>query len=220
MKVPTIAALALEEIRNMILSGRFSPGEKINIDQLSRELSISKTPIREALKELGREGLLSYQAREGWSVASHSPEEFSQLEELQQILRSHISTHIYKFVDNLDFNELENINENIIHFVNTKQYDRAFMENDKFHMKIYGAYPNKIILEELRQVNNAIGLQRRFILKKCIEKDPKFYLDNLKKQHAEILDSLKSRNAERIKASFDNHFSTLTQMLEKQMEEF
>jgi len=200
--------------------GRFSPGEKINIDQLSRELSISKTPIREALKELGREGLLSYQAREGWSVASHSPEEFSQLEELQQILRSHISTHIYKFVDNLDFNELENINENIIHFVNTKQYDRAFMENDKFHMKIYGAYPNKIILEELRQVNNAIGLQRRFILKKCIEKDPKFYLDNLKKQHAEILDSLKSRNAERIKASFENHFSTLTQMLEKQMEEF
>lgn len=220
MKVPTIAALALEEIRNMILSGRFSPGEKINIDQLSRELSISKTPIREALKELGREGLLSYQAREGWSVASHSPEEFSQLEELQQILRSHISTHIYKFVDNLDFDELENINENIIHFVNTKQYDRAFMENDKFHMKIYGAYPNKIILEELRQVNNAIGLQRRFILKKCIEKDPKFYLDNLKKQHAEILDSLKSRNAERIKASFENHFSTLTQMLEKQMEEF
>lgn len=153
-------------------------------------------------------------------MASHSPEEFSQLEELQQILRSHISTHIYKFVDNLDFNELENINENIIHFVNTKQYDRAFMENDKFHMKIYGAYPNKIILEELRQVNNAIGLQRRFILKKCIEKDPKFYLDNLKKQHAEILDSLKSRNAERIKASFENHFSTLTQMLEKQMEEF
>lgn len=219
MKVPTIADLALEEIREMILSGQFKPGEKVNIDKLSRALSISKTPIREALKELGREGLLSYQAREGWSVASHSPEEFSQLEELQQVLRSYIGSNIYKFVDNLDFEELENINDNIIHFVNTKQYDRAFLENDKFHMKIYGAYPNKIILEQLRQVNNAIGLQRRFILKECIEKDPKFYLDNLKKQHKEILDSLKSKNAERIKASFDHHFKTLNEMLKRQMEE-
>ena len=219
MKVPTIAALALEEIKGMILSGRFKPGEKVNIDQLSRDLSISKTPIREALKELGREGLLFYQAREGWSVASHTPAEFSQLEEFQQVLRSYIGANIHRFVDKLDFEELENINENIIHFVNTRQYDRAFLENDKFHMKIYGVYPNKIILEQLRQVNNAIGLQRRFILKECIEKDPKFYLDNLKEQHKEILDSLKSKLADRIKKSFEKHFETLNEMLNRQMEE-
>lgn len=51
---------ALVEIRESILSLKFSPGERLVIDRIADTLSISRTPIREALKELVNEGFLIY----------------------------------------------------------------------------------------------------------------------------------------------------------------
>lgn len=216
MRVPTVAAAVMEEIRGKILKGEMKPGDKVNIDQLARDMAVSKTPIREALKELGQEGLLVYEPRVGWSVVSYPPEDFAQLHEIQRVLRTHLGNQIHRFVDGMNFEELERINDNIIHFVNTKQYDHAFLENDKFHMRIYAAYPNRILLESLRQVNNTIGLQRRFLLQRRIERDPDRYLSELKSQHREILTALETRDPDRIRRAFEGHFEALNDMLEEE----
>lgn len=57
-----------ESLRELILSHEISPGEHINIDQLSRDLGVSQTPVREALARLEADGLVVKQPLRGYAA--------------------------------------------------------------------------------------------------------------------------------------------------------
>jgi DNA-binding GntR family transcriptional regulator len=67
----TFADEAVKIIRNMILSGRFAPGERLNELQLASVLQISRSPIREALKALSSVGLVRMVPGRGAFVADY-----------------------------------------------------------------------------------------------------------------------------------------------------
>ncbi len=71
---PTLATTALGALRDSILRGQFAPGERVVEESLSRELGISRGPVREALTQLEREGLIEAIPRHGKFVARLSPE--------------------------------------------------------------------------------------------------------------------------------------------------
>src|SRR5262245_36169077 len=62
-------------LREMILRGDLAPGERLAEIALAERLGVSRTPIRQALPALAREGLLSAAGRRGYVVRSFSPEE-------------------------------------------------------------------------------------------------------------------------------------------------
>ncbi len=64
-----LKAMAAQEIRRRVFSGRLRPGAKIDQDALADELGISKLPIREALITLDHEGVVEHIARRGAFVA-------------------------------------------------------------------------------------------------------------------------------------------------------
>jgi DNA-binding GntR family transcriptional regulator len=64
-----------EIVRSAILSGKLVPGDQLKQDDLRAELGVSPTPIREALRELESEGLVTLYPNRGVFVASVSPEE-------------------------------------------------------------------------------------------------------------------------------------------------
>ena len=62
-------------LKKSILSGEFKPGEKLNESLLSKQLSVSKTPLREAIRELGQEGLLTHKPRRGLFVVDFTEDD-------------------------------------------------------------------------------------------------------------------------------------------------
>jgi len=62
-------------IREMILRGELPPGERLGEEALAERLGVSRTPIRQALPALAREGLLAAAGRRGYVVRSFSPED-------------------------------------------------------------------------------------------------------------------------------------------------
>lgn len=62
------------EIRNMIVSGKLLPGEKIRVSQLAEDLDVSLTPMREALKILDKDGLVELMTNRGARVSEISVE--------------------------------------------------------------------------------------------------------------------------------------------------
>lgn len=61
-----------ERLREMILSGAFAPGERLEEPALAKVLNVSRTPIRGALSALGQEGLLTYRPQRGHVVRKAS----------------------------------------------------------------------------------------------------------------------------------------------------
>ncbi len=85
--VPTKQQVARDALRTKIISGDFQPGDRLIIDQIARQLGMSAIPIREALTQLQREGLVTIRPHAG-AVVSDVPlqamaEIFSLLEALE-----------------------------------------------------------------------------------------------------------------------------------------
>jgi DNA-binding GntR family transcriptional regulator len=71
----TIRAQAANELRDRILTGRLQPGDRLDLDQLTAEFGISRTPLREALLELSYEGLVEITPRSGMAVVGITPQD-------------------------------------------------------------------------------------------------------------------------------------------------
>jgi DNA-binding GntR family transcriptional regulator len=71
----TVRAQAADELRDRILTGHLQPGDRLDLDQLTAEFGISRTPIREALLELSYEGLVAITPRSGMAVVGITPED-------------------------------------------------------------------------------------------------------------------------------------------------
>ena len=80
----------VDVLRTLIIRGTLAPGEHLGQAELATRFSISKVPIREALKQLAAEGLLRHDHNRGYFVASLSLEEAQQLYRLRRWIESEL----------------------------------------------------------------------------------------------------------------------------------
>lgn len=71
----TVRSRAASELRDRVLTGRLRPGQRIDLDEITREFGTSRTPVREALLELSYEGLVEVTPRSGITVIGITPED-------------------------------------------------------------------------------------------------------------------------------------------------
>lgn len=76
---PSLPDLVYDQIRNMLLAGRFHPGEVLRQEKLAALLGVSRVPLREALRRLEAEGLVELQDRRGYLVASLNWDEIEEV---------------------------------------------------------------------------------------------------------------------------------------------
>src|SRR5436190_6040404 len=72
---PTVREVAYRRLRQLIVDGTLAPGTRIFENELADQLGISRTPLREALRQLETEGLIALSARRGAVVAGLSATE-------------------------------------------------------------------------------------------------------------------------------------------------
>ena len=82
----SLGQLATDKLRSAILSGQYQPGERLVEDRLSTEMGVSRVPIREALRQLATEGLVTVLPRRGASVAEVSPAVAADLVEVRAVV--------------------------------------------------------------------------------------------------------------------------------------
>ncbi|MCA9859277.1 MAG: GntR family transcriptional regulator [Thermomicrobiales bacterium] len=82
----TVQTAATNQIRQWILDGKLAPGERLHQDQLAEALNVSRMPVREAIRQLASEGLVTVVAHRGAFVASLDPEEIRELYRVRSAL--------------------------------------------------------------------------------------------------------------------------------------
>jgi len=82
----SLSEVVSEQIRGRILDGTLKPGERLVEDRLSAELGVSRVPVREALRGLSAEGLVTLLPRRGATVVEVTPESVAELVEVRALL--------------------------------------------------------------------------------------------------------------------------------------
>jgi len=105
----TMAAATAQEIRRRILEGELPEGKQLRQDALSRDLGVSRSPIREALVQLESEGLVKITPHRGAVVASFSPVEIEELFKLREILEPRLLRLSARRLTDTDYARIDKI---------------------------------------------------------------------------------------------------------------
>jgi DNA-binding GntR family transcriptional regulator len=105
----TLSMLTLDAIRERILHGYFTEGAPLRQDALAAELGVSRIPVREALRQLEAEGLVTFSPHVGAVVSSLSLDEIRELSEIRALIESDLLRRAIPRIDDDDLARAEEI---------------------------------------------------------------------------------------------------------------
>jgi DNA-binding GntR family transcriptional regulator len=180
-----------EYLKSGILSGRFSPGERLTEEHLAEELGVSRTPVREALHKLEQEGLIEPLESRGFCVPHDSVEEIEDLFDLRTVLEGYTLKIICERITEEQIALLDQLIERAEDARQRKKIDEVFHWNTQFHDTLDGMVADK------RRFHNLIVNIRKYVLR--YRKETLQYLGAGKRAidgHRQILLALKLKDPE------------------------
>ena len=119
--------------RNEMQHGHLIPGSSVNLNQISRELGISKTPLRDALIQLEAEGFVTILPRRGVLVNKLTLEEIQNLYQIIGSLEATVVLAVFDKLTKSHVNRMKHLNANQFSSLKKKNFDKYYRLNLDFH---------------------------------------------------------------------------------------
>jgi DNA-binding GntR family transcriptional regulator len=148
-------ALATDEIARLIFSGVFTPGQKLTEQELARTLNVSRIPIREALRELARDGLVRVAPRRGAHVARMNRADVAELYDVRATLEGLAAYLCAKHIGPVELVRLDGALGQMRQTVLDGDVDRYSQLTYRFRDIVAENAGNRLLREQIR------GLSRR-----------------------------------------------------------
>ena len=142
-----------DRLRGQLFARELEPGAWIDEMKLAAEYGISRTPLREALKVLAAEGLVTMKPRRGAYVAETSRDDVAQIYHLLSLLESDAAGDVARHASTTQLARLAQLHERLEKQV--RQRDAFFAANEQFHMALLDIAGNRWrtqIVADLRKV--------------------------------------------------------------------
>ncbi len=132
-KPSALTAWAYSTIKESILNLSIRPGEPLRVEQFATQMRISRTPVREALLRLERDGLVRSVAHVGFFAASFSKRELRELYEVRRILESSAATMAATRIDEEGLASIDRVLMETRGAVKLNQLDQFLQSEIAFH---------------------------------------------------------------------------------------
>ena len=153
--------VAYEYVRKKILSGEVPPGKALMTEVLAAEIGVSRTPVRDALRKLETDGLVSIQAHLGASVRKMQLKEFREICDLRLALETHAAGLAARNRTESDLYEIRfaleamrRLTEGILAADNEQPFLADLVKEDvRFHIAIMTAAKNDLMKKEILRLH-------------------------------------------------------------------
>lgn len=198
--VKSLREIVVESLRDAIVSGKFKPGDHLRERELSEIMSVSTTPIKEAFRILGHEGLVETIPRRGTFVSELAD---TSIEELQ-ILRASVEGLCARFAAiKITDEKLSDLKKQIGIMESLIKQDgkskKLVEENTKFHRQIRDAGNNPMIAKILTNISSFDKAFRKRALQ--VDKEVKEGYS----EHRGIFEAIEARNPELAEERMKQH---------------
>jgi DNA-binding GntR family transcriptional regulator len=153
-----------ERLRQQIFARELEPGEWIDEMKLAAEYGISRTPLREALKVLAAEGLVTMKLRRGAYVTEVSRDDVAQVYHLLAVLESDAAGRVAAHASDADRAALARLHARLEKQV--RQRDAFFATNEEFHMALLHIAGNRWAVQMVTDLRKVMKLNRHHSLLK------------------------------------------------------
>jgi len=187
-----------ERLRARIFSGTIAPGGWIDEQQLCAEYGISRTPLREALKVLASEGLVTMRPRRGAYVTEMSERDVTEVYQLLALLESDAVAEVALHATTQQLDELAALHAELEAAVADRA--RFFDVNEKFHMRVLDIAGNRWRNQAVGDLRKVMKLNRHHSLFR------EGRLAEALQEHRALMAALRQRDARAAEALTREHF--------------
>lgn len=187
---------AYSSIRRDIEAGVFLPGAHLRVRALQTQLGYSPTPIREALRMLQADGLVTDTPHQGMTVTSHEPEELDEVYRLREVIEPLAAEFAARRRTDQHVADLTSIYDALVEAAHEGQESAAAELNARFHATIVQASGSRLVEDMYSRLSVVLPLTGLWLNSRAT-------LSN--REHKKILRAIAAGDAEAASAAMRQH---------------
>ncbi len=165
--------------------GRLNPGDRLRETELADRLGVSRTPVREAIRQLEADGIVTHVPRQGACIRTLEYAEVMELYEMRAVLEGTAARLAARAASDIELEELIDMNQQMATLGNAPE---AFILNRQFHAALLDAAKNRFLARSIHALQMAL-----MILGPTTLTEP----DRAAKavaEHSDVLNAIKARD--------------------------
>jgi len=202
-------AIVYENLKKRIITHYLKPGDPLNENVLSKELKTSKTPVREAIQQLEKEGFVENVPGKGSFVSRISFQDIRELFEIRELLECEV---IKRAALKSAPDKVESIKKKFEMESNEdKNAKDHFKAGDRIHTFVFESFGNKRLLEYYKRLQeHIIRMRLNFFSELHQERSEQSF-----REHLEIMDALIAQDPLRAEKAMRDHLRNSVEYLKK-----
>jgi len=211
---PSLDKLAYEKIKEAILTFQFLPNQALVEGELASQLGISKTPVRDALMQLEKEGLVARIPYKGTYVSDINNQDMANIFQIRIVLEG-LAIHLA--TDNLTEEDFARMEQSILDYAKAlqdKDVSRSSRINGEFHNIIIQRCSNPRLVIMLHNLDDHLKRYRLLSISRGTRTDKSV------PEHQKILDACRARDPHAAEEAMKQHlFSAMEDLYDQDFEE-
>lgn len=195
----SLSGKVFHKLQEDILSGKYEFDEELKEKTIGDELGVSRTPVREALRQLELQGLVTITPNKGAHVVGFSKQDLIDIYEIRSVLEGLCAKWAAVHATAEQIEELEEIVYLTEFHVAKGHSDQVFELDNKFHEKLYEASGSKVLSNVLSDYHHYVQRVRRVTLKSR-ERSEKS-----NEEHRMIAEAVKAHDSEKAQMLANQH---------------
>lgn len=177
-------------------AGRLLPGDRLRETELAARLGVSRTPVREAIRQLEADGLVTHVPRQGATVRQLDYAEVMELYEMRMVLEGTAARLAARAAGDIEIDELEAINGELARAADAAT---AFRLNRQFHRALLDAARNRFLRQSMESLQKALMI----LGPTTLSESDRF--EGALGEHAAVLAALRDRDGDRAEQAMRAH---------------
>lgn len=191
----------LGKLQKDILTGKLKPGQKLTEQELCREYDVSRTPVREALRQLETDGLVENILNRGAFVVGMTEQDYEDMFELRKAYEIQAVKWAIERITEEEMDKLEETFEFMEFYTLRNDVDKMLTINSGFHQVIYEASHNRMLQKLLSSYQSFLKYKGM----EAVYQDD--YLTTVLEEHRAIFKAFKDGNVKEGAQAMERHIN-------------
>ena len=204
--------IVYEELKRQIMVGEIQPGTRMMEVELADEMGVSRTPVREAIRKMEKEGLVTIEPRRGAYASDISVQEMLDVLEVRQDLEGMAAAIAAKKIQPDQKNQLRELGERYKKAIESGDIAEIIDLDEEFHKSIVGISDNKTLIQMVSKLQE-LALRFRYLYYEDFSR-----FRNQPAEHHLITEAIISGDSDSARRLAEEHLSHLKDFVEREAE--
>ena len=192
-------------LRQAIMAGELPSGTSVRAEAVGEQLSVSATPVREALQSLKAEGFLELAPRKGFTVAPLVGDDIRDIFEAHALIAGELAARAVKNAGAEEVAQLDVLHQDLMSAAQRGDHDALEQHNHEFHRTIYR-------LSGSKKLRWALGVFAKYV-PRMFYAQIEGWPDTTARDHSAVIEALRIGDAEAAREAMSAHIRTAGELL-------